>query len=56
VQSRTSRTVAQIVRANVFTVFNGLLATLFVIIVTTGRWQNGLFGLVVVANAIIGIV
>ena len=54
--ARTSRTVGEIVRANVFTVFNGLLTTLFVIVLTTGRWQNGLFGGVVVANAAIGIV
>jgi cation-transporting P-type ATPase E len=55
VESRTSRTVGEIVRANVFTVFNGLLLTLFVIILTTGRWQNGLFGLVIIANSAIGI-
>jgi len=55
VESRTSRTTVEIVRANVFTVFNGLLLTLFVIILATGRWQNGLFGLVIVANSAIGI-
>jgi cation-transporting P-type ATPase E len=55
-ETRTSRTVVEIVRANVFTVFNGLLATLFVIILTTGRWQNGLFGGVIFANSAIGIV
>jgi cation-transporting ATPase E len=55
VESRTSRTVAEIVRVNVFTVFNGLLLTLFVIILATGRWQNGLFGLVIIANSAIGI-
>lgn len=54
--TRTSRTVGEIVRANVFTVFNGLLVTLFVVVMTTGRWQNGLFGGVVIANAAIGIV
>ena len=53
---RTSRTVGEIVRANVFTVFNALLITLFVLVMTTGRWQNALFGGVVVANAAIGIV
>jgi cation-transporting ATPase E len=55
VESRTSRTLGEIVRTNVFTVFNGLLLTLFVIILTTGQWQNGLFGLVIVANSAIGI-
>ncbi len=56
VRTRTSRTIPEILRANVFTVFNGLLLTLFVIILTTGRWQNGLFGLVIVANSAIGII
>lgn len=56
VRTRTSRTLGEIVRANVFTVFNGLLLSLFVIVMATGRWQNGLFGGVVVANAAIGIV
>jgi cation-transporting ATPase E len=53
--SQSSRSVGQIVRANVVTPFNGLLATLFVVILATGRWQNGLFGLVIVANSVIGV-
>ncbi|MCF6510761.1 HAD family hydrolase [Blastococcus sp. MG754427] len=53
---RTSRTVGEIVRSNVLTFFNGLLAALWVVAVLTGRWQNALFGMVVVANAGIGIV
>ena len=56
VEQRTSRTTLEIVRANVFTVFNGLLATLFALTLATGRWQNALFGGVIVANAAIGIV
>ena len=53
--ARTSRTVGEIVRSNVLTFFNGLLAMLFVLVALTGQWQNGLFGGVVVANAAIGI-
>ena len=56
VRQRTSRTVGEVVRANVLTVFNGLLFTLFLLTLATGRWQNGLFGLVIVANSAIGIV
>ncbi len=56
VEIRTSRTIPEIVRANLFTVFNGLLLALFVVIMATGKWQNGLFGGVIVANAAIGIV
>ena len=54
--ARTSRTVLEIVRANVFTFFNGLLAGLWLVAALTGRWQNATFGGVVVANAAIGIV
>ncbi|MGY1699821.1 HAD-IC family P-type ATPase [Geodermatophilus sp. SYSU D00766] len=56
VTTRTSRTVGQIVRANVLTFFNGLLAVLWVTMVLAGRWQNALFGGVVVVNAVVGIV
>jgi cation-transporting ATPase E len=56
VESRTSRSPAEIVRSNVFTFFNGLLLSLLVIILATGQWQNGLFGGVIVANSAIGIV
>jgi len=52
----TSRTVAQIVRANVFTPFNALLGVLLVVILAIGEYRDGLFGIVLVANALIGIV
>ncbi|MCW2529909.1 MAG: ctpE [Pseudonocardiales bacterium] len=55
VETRTSRSASEIVRANVLTPFNALLLTLFVIILATGRWQNGLFGGVIIANSAIGI-
>ena len=54
--ARTSRTLGEILRANVFTFFNGLLAALWVVAVLAGRWQNALFGGVLVANSAIGIV
>jgi cation-transporting ATPase E len=55
VDVQTSRSISEIARANLLTPFNGLLFTLFVIILITGRWQNALFGGVIVANAAIGI-
>ncbi|MGZ0153118.1 HAD-IC family P-type ATPase [Kribbella sp. WER1] len=55
VQVRTSRTFWQIVRANVFTFFNGLLGTLLVAVIATGSWQNALFGFVILTNSGIGI-
>ncbi|MGY2003694.1 HAD-IC family P-type ATPase [Blastococcus sp. SYSU DS1024] len=54
--ARTSRTLGEILWTNVFTFFNGLLAALWVVAVLAGRWQNALFGGVVVANSAIGIV
>jgi cation-transporting ATPase E len=54
--TRTSRTAGEILRANVFTVFNGVLLTLFALVVATGRLANGLFVGIVVVNAVMGTV
>ncbi len=56
VPNPTSRTVAQIVRANVFTPFNALLGVLLVVIIAIGEYRDALFGIVLVANAAIGII
>jgi cation-transporting ATPase E len=53
---RTSRTYGEIIRANVFTRFNAILGTMLVIILVVGQPQDALFGLILVANALIGIV
>ncbi|TDC76776.1 HAD-IC family P-type ATPase [Streptomyces hainanensis] len=53
---RSSRSVGQIVRANVCTVFNAIMGTLFAIILVVGPIQDGMFGFIVLANALIGIV
>src|SRR2546425_2579247 len=50
-----SRTIWQIVRANVFTPFNALLGGLLVVILSIGAPQDALFGAVLVANTAIGI-
>ncbi len=52
----TSRTMREILRSNIVTRFNAILGTLLLVIVVIGRWQDGLFGLVLVANALIGVV
>ncbi|HVB41702.1 MAG TPA: HAD-IC family P-type ATPase [Streptosporangiaceae bacterium] len=52
---RTTRTVGQILRANILTRFNAILGGLFVVIAVVGPLQDGLFGLVLVANSAIGI-
>ncbi len=53
---RTSRTYGEIVRANVFTRFNAILGVMLAVILVFGSPQDGLFGIVLVANALIGIV
>ncbi|WP_329566625.1 HAD-IC family P-type ATPase [Kitasatospora sp. NBC_01266] len=53
---RSSRSVKEIVRANVFTRFNAIIGVLFAVILVVGPIQDGLFGLVIVANTAIGII
>ena len=53
--AETSRSLAAIVRANVFTRFNAILGVLLVVILTIGPIQDALFGIVLVVNAGIGI-
>jgi cation-transporting P-type ATPase E len=51
-----ARSTWDITRANVFTRFNAVIGTLFVLILVIGPPQDGLFGLVIVVNTGIGIV
>lgn len=52
---RTSRSMRDILRANIFTRFNALLGILFIIVLSVGSPADGLFGLVIVINSAIGI-
>ncbi|MBM9465897.1 HAD-IC family P-type ATPase [Nakamurella sp. YIM 132084] len=52
----SSRPLWTIVRTNVFTRFNAILGCLFVLILITGSLADGLFGVVLVVNSLIGIV
>ncbi len=52
---RTSRSVSEIVRANVLTRFNAILGALFILVMTTGSFADGLFGIILVVNSGIGI-
>src|SRR6266852_4566827 len=51
-----TRTVSQILVANIATRFNAILGGLFVVIAIVGPLQDGLFGLVLIANSGVGIV
>lgn len=50
----SSRSVWSIVRTNVFTLFNGIVGACFLVLLLVGRWQDALFGLSALANAVIG--
>ena len=52
---RTSRSVAEILRANIFTRFNLILGVLLAVILVWGEPPDALFGIVLVTNALIGI-
>ena len=56
VPSRATRSVGDIVRANVFTRINAILAVLFAIVLATGSLVNGLFGLLIILNSVIGVI
>ena len=56
VKSSTSRSFADIVRANVFTLFNGIIFAAMVMVLVTGSWRDAVFGLVILINTGIGIV
>ncbi|MFZ2509745.1 MAG: HAD-IC family P-type ATPase, partial [Gordonia sp. (in: high G+C Gram-positive bacteria)] len=53
---KSGRSVADIVRANIFTPINAILGVLFAIVAYTGSFINGLFGLLIIANSGIGII
>ena len=53
---RTSRTLPEILRANVLTRFNAILGTAFVLILVFGEGQDALFGFVLLFNVLIGVV
>ncbi|MFD7277779.1 HAD-IC family P-type ATPase [Streptomyces sp. NPDC059862] len=53
---RSSRSMADIVRANVFTRFNAIIGVLWVIMLFVAPIQDSLFGFVILANTGIGII
>ncbi|MEU3659277.1 HAD-IC family P-type ATPase [Streptomyces sp. NPDC032940] len=53
---RSSRSLGEIVRANVFTRFNAIIGVLWVIMLIVAPIQDSLFGFVILANTGIGIV
>lgn len=56
VKTSTSRSVQDIVRANVFTLFNGIICAAMALVLVTGSWKDAVFGFVIIINTGIGIV
>ena len=56
VKTSTSRSVQDIVRANVFTLFNGIICAAMALVLITGSWRDAVFGFVIIINTGIGIV
>ncbi len=52
---RSSRTLGQIVRANVFTRINAIIGVLLAFVLVVGPLQDALFGGVIVANTLVGL-
>ncbi|OBH63869.1 cation-translocating P-type ATPase [Mycobacterium sp. E2479] len=55
-RQRATRSITEIVRANVFTRINAILGVLLLIVVATGSVINGMFGLLIIANSVVGMV
>ncbi|WP_423184525.1 HAD-IC family P-type ATPase [Arthrobacter sp. NyZ413] len=56
VPDAASRTMWQILRANLLTLFNAIVGCSFVLLLLLGQWKDALFGLTAVGNVFIGIV
>lgn len=54
-EERSSRTLGQIIRSNVFTLFNAIILGAMIVVLLTGQWKDAVFGLVIIINTGIGI-
>lgn len=52
----SSRSLWQIFRANVLTLFNAIVGGSFLLLLLLGQWRDALFGFAAVGNAVIGVV
>src|SRR5688500_11253558 len=54
-EDRSSRSVASIVAANVFTLFNAIIGVFYVLVLSQGLWADALFGVIAIVSSGIGI-
>ena len=52
----SGRSIWDIIRANVFTRINAILAVLLAVVIYTGSIVNGAFGLLIIANSAVGVI
>ena len=56
VPARSSRSIGEIIRANLFTRINAIIGVLLIMILSVGPIQDALFGGVIIANTLIGVI
>ncbi|WP_156221921.1 HAD-IC family P-type ATPase [Pseudactinotalea suaedae] len=52
----SSRSLGEILRGNLFTLFNAILGTALVVVLAVGAWKDAVFGFVLLFNTLIGAV
>lgn len=52
--NKASHSYWTIVRANIFTLFNGIMFTCLIAVLLTGQWQDGAFSVIAIINTAIG--
>ncbi len=55
VNDKSSRSIGQIIRANIFTLFNAIILAAMILVLLTGQWKDAVFGFVIIINTCIGI-
>lgn len=50
----SSRSLWDIIRGNLFTLFNAILGTALILVLIVGSWRDAVFGFVLISNALIG--
>lgn len=56
VATSSSRSLWEILRANVFTLFNAIVVGSYLMLLLLGQWKDALFGFSAISNSIIGVV
>ncbi|MFD0704899.1 HAD-IC family P-type ATPase [Alloscardovia venturai] len=54
-KTESSRSAADIIRSNIFTLFNAIILTAMLLVLITGMWKDAVFGFVIIINTVIGI-